>query len=490
MAKWILERQCGLRILLVGLTAVMIAATPRASAQSLWEVSPYRITVWMSIQQDSRIPVDWNQDLKRILESDADSQIGAGWVLTVNETPRRFVQELLADRSPTWEAVIKAVPELQQDDKLLALNVEPAVVGYEVQVRELDLRTQTWTPAVRQSAGTWSQVPAVAFDLLCEAFVPLVRIVHVDDESVTASLRAGALLRPAESSRSWTLPTEVQEGDVLQPVIVRTDRNGQVPPDGAKPIDWTVLIVKTRSGSNLECQFISGYRQPFSARRSARVDQLAWLIKPRFPATQLEICDRRDPDQPLVGYEVYSRPPDVERSEFVGRTDWAGRLSITPDPENPVRVLFVRSGTQLLAKLPLVPGAHERLQAPLRNDDLRLEAEGFLLGIQESLVDLVARREVLSTRIRQRIENGQLEEAEQMLNELRRLDTQEDFSRRVQQRKQSLSSVSPEVQQKIDELFPETRTLLGQYLDPKRVQQLQSQLDAARRQAESAGDAE
>ena len=149
-----------------------------------------------------------------------------------------------------------------------------------------------------------------------------------------------------------------------------------------------------------------------------------------------------------------------------------------------MRVLFVRSGTQLLGKLPLVPGAEPYLQAPLRNDDQRLEAEGFLLGIQESLVDLVARREVLSMRIRQRIEGGQLDEAEQLLGELRRLDTQEDFSRRVEQRKKSLSNVSAEVQQRIDQLFADTRSLLGQYLDPKRVQQLQNQLDQARQQAE------
>jgi hypothetical protein len=370
------------------------------------------------------------------------------------------------------------------------LNVQPAADGYEVQVQELDLRTQTWTPSVHRLVGSLAQVPSTAFDLLCDAFVPLVRITHVDQESVTAILRAGALLRPVESTRSWTLPTEVEVGQVLQPVTVRTDRNGQVPSGGAKPIDWTVLIIKSRTGSLVECQFISGYRQPFSTRRSARMDQLAWLIKPRFPVTQLEICDRRNPDEPLVGYEVHSRPPNVERSEFLGRTDWAGQLTIEPDPENPVRVLFVRSGTQLLAKLPLVPGAQPRLQAPLRNDDLRLEAEGFLLGIQESLVDLVARREVLSSRIRQRIESGKFEEAEQLLNELRRLDTQDDFARRVQQRKQSLSSVSPEVQQKIDELFAETRALLGQYLDPKRVQQLQTQLDAARRQESSAIDGE
>ena len=73
----------------------------------------------------------------------------------------------------------------------------------------------------------------------------------------------------------------------------------------------------------------------------ARVDQLAWVVTARLPATVLQLRDRRQPAQPLVGYEVYSRPPDGEKSQFVGRTDWQGQLRIEPDPDHAVRLLFV-----------------------------------------------------------------------------------------------------------------------------------------------------
>ena len=116
---------------------------------------------------------------------------------------------------------------------------------------------------------------------------------------------------------------------------------------------------------------------------------------------------RQQPDQPLVGYEVYSRPPEDEQStELIGRTDWRGELWIERDARQPIQLLFVRNGQQLLGKLPLVPGDQPLLVAPLRDDELRLEAEGFLLGVQENLVDLVARREVLAVRIRREIEAG------------------------------------------------------------------------------------
>jgi hypothetical protein len=255
-----------------------------------------------------------------------------------------------------------------------------------------------------------------------------------------------------------------------------------------KPIQWTLLVVKEQTGGVLKCEWHSGYRQPFSVRRSSRVRQLATRIKPHFEATTLKLHNRRQENQPLTGYDIFSRPPGAELSEFVGRTDWRGQLAIPPDDENPIRILFVKSGNQFLGKLPIVPGHLQFVVAPLRNDDGRLEAEGFLLGIQESLVDLVARREVLTVRIRQRIESGKLDEAEEMLKQLQGLDTQEDFRRRVEQRKRSLTVVDANVQQKIDKLFADTRTLLGKFLDPNRVRQLQSELDEARRRQGSGAE--
>ena len=148
-------------------------------------------------------------------------------------------------------------------------------------------------------------------------------------------------------------------------------------------------------------------------------------------------------------------------------------------------MLFVRNGQQLLGKLPVVPGDQTLWVAPLRNDDLRLEAEGFLLGVQDSLVDLVARREVLAVRIRRAIADGELDKADELLRELRRLDTQDDFARRVQQRKQTLSSADAQVQQKIDELFAQTRTLMGKYLNQEQVDELSRALDEARRSPRS-----
>jgi hypothetical protein len=309
----------------------------------------------------------------------------------------------------------------------------------------------------------------------------LIEIERIEDDRIIGSIQAGALTRPDTSVRRWRVPTQIDVGDVLQPFVRRADRHGIVGPDGVEPVEWTLLTVTERKEGAVTCSFESGYRQPFRTRRSARVQQLAKRVQPQSDATTLQLVDRKDPSQPLVAYEVYRKLPGSEQSEFIGRTDWQGRLAIMRQTDAPLEILFVRSGQQLIGKLPMLPGDRPLLVAPLRNDEPRLEAEGFLVGVQDSLVDLVARREVLASRIRKLIDAGDLDQAAALLKELRGLDTQDDFARRVQQRKQSLSSGDALVQQKIDQLFAQTRNLLGRYLNREQVEQLGAALASAQR---------
>lgn len=464
----------------IAIGIAMVASSP-VHAQSIWELTPYQITTWVAAQNHPLSPQDALAELDGQISRSVQSSLGAVWKMEFEDAPMRYRSELLALEQPQADQLLTDSPEVDTVDKLFALVILVRDNGYRINVSELDVRTRVWSSWRSRHANNWAQVGDIAFQLMCETFVPLAQIRRVADEQVTALVKAGALVRPESSVRRWAVPTEIEVGDVLQPIIRRTDRNGKVKPGGAKPIQWTVLVVEDRKDGELTCKTLSGYKQPFNARRSSRVEQLALLIRPEHESTKLRLTNRRKPEEPLVGYDIYARPPGAETSEFVGRTNWQGSLEIPSDAENPVRVLFVKSGNQLLGKLPVVPGQQQELTAPLRNDDRRLEAEGFLLGIKESLIDLVARREVLSNRIRVRIEDGKLDEAEQLLEQLKGLDTQEDFARRIQQRKQSLTAVDSQVQQHIDKLFADTRTLLGQFLDPERAQQLQTMLDEARR---------
>jgi hypothetical protein len=473
------------RVLLAGLLVCGCLAASPGRAQSLWEVSPYRIEVWIALEPHPRVDPNWQQRLPDELRRLAVNRIGAVWSLEARPAPEQYLGDLLRSSPLDLEQLKEQQRQLVNQDKLMLLLVQDDPAGYRLSLREVDLSTRQWSATQSVTVAQSDLLAQQALDLMCDVFVPVVRIERVEETSIIASVRGGALVRPEQSTRRWQVPTSLQVGDVLQPILLRTDRNGQVGPDGVKPIEWTVLIVNEVNGSVLTCDFQSGYRQPFNTRRSSRVQQLAYRVKPRHSATTLRLVNRRSPDEPLVGYQVYSRPPgdDEQLTELIGRTDWRGELTVERNPQQPVQVLFVRNGQQLLGKLPFVPGDQPLRVAPLRNDDLRLEAEGFLLGVQDSLVDLVARREVLAARIRKAIEAGEIDQADGLLRELRRLDTQDDFARRVQQRKQTLSSADAQVQQKIDELFAQTRSLLGKYLSQDQVDQLSRSLDAARQSA-------
>ena len=468
-------------VMLMGLTAPL-------RAQSIWELTPYRIQTWFVIQPQPLIPQNAVAELSAAVQREAGAALRSVWKVESSPVPDAYRETFLSLKQPTADDLLGVETGLEAFDKLFVFTVSVAGNGYQLDVCELDVRTRVWSPWQQRQTDRWSTITQEAFALMCDVFVPLVRIQRVQDDQVTALVKAGALQRPKSSLRHWQTPTEIKPGDVLQPIIRRTNRNGKVEPGGAKPIQWTVLLVEDQTGGVLTCKTFSGYRQPFNARRSSRVEQLALLIRPEHESTTLRLHDRRNKDQPLAGYDVFARKPSSKTSDFVGRTNWRGELEVFPNEENPIRILYVKSGNQLLGKLPVIPGYQPLLTAPLRNDDRRLEAEGFLLGIQESLVDLVARREVLTSRIRAKIDRGEFDEAEELLDQLRGLDTQEDFASRVQQRKQGLTAVDSQVQQKIDKLFADTRTLLGKFLDPSRVQQLQAEIEAARKGEPAAND--
>ncbi|NLY03174.1 MAG: hypothetical protein GXY83_44565 [Rhodopirellula sp.] len=152
----------------------------------------------------------------------------------------------------------------------------------------------------------------------------------------------------------------------------------------------------------------------------------------------------------------------------------------------PLCVLLVKSGGALLARLPIVPGVEREIVAPVPDDDQRLEAEGFVNGLQEELVDLVTRREVLVARIRGRMAEGKFSEAETLLSELRQMKNREEFGRDLDREHKKIYSEDPAVQRRIDKLFTDTQKLLQQHLDPAELEQLIRDLAEARRAVSSA----
>jgi hypothetical protein len=187
---------------------------------------------------------------------------------------------------------------------------------------------------------------------------------------------------------------------------------------------------------------------------------------------------RAQPVRPLAGYDLYAHADQSDASTFIGRSDWQGNVRVPPGPQ-PLRTLYVKNGDQLLARLPIVPGEYPDVTVMLPDDSPRLEAEGFVTGLQEQLIDLMVRRTVLMMRIRQRIADEEFDEAEELVGQLRSLPTRDDLVRELRNRRQSFATDDRRIRSKIDKLFDDLAKRLHKHLDPREIETVQNELFAA-----------
>ncbi|MBN2473030.1 MAG: hypothetical protein JXB62_00380 [Pirellulales bacterium] len=364
-------------------------------------------------------------------------------------------------------------------DKVILLAIEPSMAGYRITARELDVRTRLFGTPVATSALQLGKLGDVAFDAVRGAFVPLARIESVEDKHVTLRLKAAGLpFRDNELAM-------VGPGQVFRPIIRYNDREGNAARIVAVP--WTCCTVQESAAKpvatgRVRCKLYTGLRSPLSGRRRGRIEQLALGVVPPHEPSVLVLQSRSTPCEALAGYEVYAHPPDSKTTTLLGRTDYRGRVPVLP-AKDILRVLLVRNGGETLARLPMVPGIEPEVVASISNDDQRLKAEGYVTGLQEELVDLVTRRQILITLARARIDAGELDQAKQLIDELDRLPKRLEFNHRLGERQKSLRSSDSRVQARIDALFSDTRRLLEQHLGPEPIEEVWQKFRKARGEA-------
>lgn len=126
------------------------------------------------------------------------------------------------------------------------------------------------------------------------------------------------------------------------------------------------------------------------------------------PRTRLVLTTRAPARRPLGGVEVEisTEPQPAAQATPIERlvSDRNGMVQLSPKTmaaDAPVWLL-VRSGQNLLARVPFVPGLRGVEVLELPDDSLRLELEGRVAQLQSELIDTVARRAVLGALVRSR----------------------------------------------------------------------------------------
>ena len=385
-------------------------------------------------------------------------------------------------------------------DKLYPVSIELEGSTYSVASREWDRASELITPVRRRSTIDRRAVAAEISRLLSELFRPLVQIEAADP--VSARIRTmGSEYVSADPGFS-----QVDKGSMFIPLFRYLDRNRVV--QRIQFLPWTYLTAEELERHRANCRVDTGVKTPLGAFRRRRMELRALRINPELDESTLTLVPRRNHSKPLVGYlvAVYNDPPppppekDEEKKEEaegekpeeerekpdVYRSNRLGQVTIPVDPEDALQWVFIRSGTALLAKFPMVAGTDANLIVECPDDTIRLDVEGQIALLQSRLVDTIAKREMVKAMIRNRMKkDDQWDKVEESVNELKSLPGFEDFKKmvtaiqypaekRAQARRDRIS------ESRIKKLGSEVLKIASIHLDEKKIDDLVAEVQEQR----------
>lgn len=460
---------------LVFMLATSWPLVSQAAETKYWELSPYSIRIEIAFSDSLVGNKSIERELVERLEQRVLSTMHPLWSTEINVREGSDKYQLLAAMESSGE---QTPQEGVFVDKQMFLVVDRDLAGYQFACREWDRSTQLWGPVIRRQVKQNLMLHEECFALLRRTFSPLASIEPDPNNSGQVFLSFKGNELPSRTSEG----SLISPGQVLQPLMIRYDSSGEVVAGGVREVPWTYLTAQQTEDGTWVGKVHSGMRRAFGKRRRGRSQQLAIAVRNPAATTRVRFYARHDQTEGLVGYEVFRRFRDDEKSEFLGLTDSTGSVYVEPaDVE--VVTLFLRSDGQLLAKVPVAPGAKTLVEIPIADDTARLRAQAELTAFREQLIDVVARRNILMTRARDRLKAGSLDEARELLAELDDLPGRAKFDQKLvsAERKRSNISSDERVQKRIDKMFSETRKLLGRFLDVRQISDLRNEVTAAAR---------
>ncbi len=456
--------------------SLLCALAGVASGQVPWEFMPYRVEVQLALQTDrfSRLS---EQAVHRLVTEELDRLIGGAWSYEIKTAEGKLRQSVLDGQPPATEIWPSHWSALEAPDKVILLGIcSSRPRGVLARAIELDVRSQSWGSIAERWAESPRFLAQAVFEAIWAAFSPSAQIESLDLETKEAILRfrAGALV-PRDPSCRWASPESI-----FRIFLRYNDRSGK--PRRIQSIPFTYFAISELRGATVAAKLHTGLRTPLSARRRGRIEQLVIAVKPTEKPTRLLLRDQRQPDRRLAGYSIYAQGPGNKATEFLGNTDAEGSLEIRT-LHNSLAILWVKHGQVPLARLPIVAGLEPEVTALIAGDEERLEAEAMILGLQDELVDLVTRRQILTARIRRHLDNREYDRARSLLEELRRLQTPDDFRRYLALNRKRLVARDPVAQKRIDQMFTKIEELIRAYLKSEAIEELAREI----RQVASSG---
>jgi hypothetical protein len=435
-------------------------AAPRLGSLP-WEHRHYRVMLEISFDPAVKFSPEFRSRVIRATTERCGGWAGSAWHVSAREWSDLVPSSVftMPEGGPTpgnplsWRDV----------DKLMFVRITDNAGATSIHVREWDAYVMRWGQSASINSTSRRALPDEITQLLIRAFSPVAMVRRVAGREVSLRLRASALDRAVEGP--------IQPNDVFQPLQRRGGPDD--PQVETRAVEWTLLRVKSVEGDAIQTSLFSGLRNPLANRTRGRNEQLALLVKSPFKQTSVRL--ETDGHRPLKGYELLERPTE-EGKELVsvGFTGADGSVTVERS-DAAVRMLFVKNGDRMLARLPLAVGHQRRVVAEIPDDDERLEIEGFIVGFQEDVIDTFARREMLISSIEQALERGERDNAATLLDRLKRLSTQYEMQGLLNQRRLQLTASAPR-DPRIDKLFSDTDALIRRFLNPGPIEDLEAKL--------------
>ncbi len=237
------------------------------------------------------------------------------------------------------------------------------------------------------------------------------------------------------------------------------------------------------------------YDPPSESRTSAIANARKLSLDP-VPPPEYKVIDESAPGLSRSAPDTESLSAVKDSSKSLGRkqtSDSEKETTAIAAPSTPKKpkgfiqislplyLYYVKNGETLLARLPIVNGMKPMEQADLPDDRRRLETEAFLKGLQGEILDLVIRRKILESRIKQEIRKKDMVKAEKLLEELKRVKSFEKMSEQVEAIQRRALSIErgtllSGVTKKIDAMLDTTRQLMQKYLQDTLVRTLENEI--------------
>ncbi len=483
-----------------------------------WSETPYQGLIWFGTPDESELQGIWEERVRNATLAQSNAYFGSTMHLETESAPQRVLDASTFGRRVDFSADLmrEFTTERRGTDKIFLVVLDRVGAdrvggsGYEVRTAEFDCHTQRWSSVHVMAGVPWNSLDRIVAPAIFEVFRRIGRITGYQrrQRQVTVVMRAG-LLANDEPGQSPVLPPP---HTLMYPVLRREQGSGSNLRSVSELAPWTMLRVEPGTSSTVKnarhslvaeeassvrpatdpqavgegqvtCHVDSGMTVPLNAPAAWRVERLALEAVATCDQTEFQFRDANPPHSPLMGYELFARRPGEKTMQRLGRTGLQGSIVVARQ-ENPYRIYYVKYGNAWLAKIPFASGLQPHLQIDLVDQSERLRAEALVAAIQDELLDVAVKREIVAVQLRtilstDRVSEDDIRVARQLLKKVKMLNQPGPLIRRIDRKETRYTSVDTSVQRRIDALFEGLRREIGNTLSRDHVQKLEDKISEA-----------